>query len=72
MRGVTNWREGAVGLVIITIFFALLLIGIPAVASADDGIGQPGDGLNSSPSNNGETTTSGEPLLLLVSLSIIL
>lgn len=72
MRGVINWREGAAGLVFIMILLALLLIGAPVVASADDGIGQPGDGLNSPPSDNGDTTTSGESLLLLVSLNILL
>jgi hypothetical protein len=71
MRGVINWRDGAVGLVFIMILFALLLICVPAVVSADDGIGQPGDGLNSPPSDNGETTSSGESLLLLVSLNLI-
>ncbi len=72
MKRILQMRRGVGGLIVVMIFFFLFLLGAPAFTCAGDGIGQPGDGLNStSPSPNGETIAPLESLLLSVSLSML-
>jgi len=72
MKRILQIRQGVGGLIVVMMFLFLFLLGAPAFTCAGDGIGQPGDGLNSTPPPpTGETITLLESLLLSVSFSML-
>jgi len=72
MKRVLQRKQGVAGLIVIMTLLFLFLLGAQASTYAGDGIGQPGDGLNSTPPpTSGETTNPLESLLLFVTVGML-
>ena len=59
-------KKGVAGLILAVLLLAILALTVPVTVYGDDGIGQPGDGLNSTPPSGTE-----QPLTFLESLILV-
>lgn len=59
-------KRGVAGLILAVLLLAILVLIVPAIVYGGDGIGQPGDGLNSAPPPGTE-----QPLTFLESLVLV-
>ena len=59
-------KRGVAGLILAVLLLAILVLIVPVTVYGDDGIGQPGDGLNSAPPPGTE-----QPLTFLESLVLV-
>jgi hypothetical protein len=71
MKRLARREEGILLLFLILFLLTALSLGLPLTVYGD-GIGQPSDGLNSTPPPSGGTPSSLEPLLLYVALSLLI
>jgi hypothetical protein len=49
MQKLVRRKRGVGGLILAVLLLAILILTVPAIVYGDDGISQPGDGLNSAP-----------------------
>jgi hypothetical protein len=59
-------KKGVAGLILAVLLLAILILTVPVTVYGTDGIGQPGDGLNSAPPPGTE-----QPLTFLESLILV-
>lgn len=73
MRKLVRHEEGIVLLLLILFLLSTLSLGLPLTAYGGDGIGQPSDGLNSTPPSGGGGTSSAlETLVLNAALTLVI
>ncbi len=73
MKSLVRREEGVVLLFLVLFLLTVLSLGLPLAVYGGDGIGQPSDGLSSTPpSGGGVTSSSLESLFLYFALSLVI